>query len=224
MNKILLFAITLLLPIGLNAQTNYLQEKVAEYYTGSIEQKIKMDSIYQPIADMCKKRQIKSIANIPFGTSLEKAEPILRNKFGTPKKIPGKNAIIFENIKYAGYDFDYVDFSFQSDGVNTYMNSCVFIIYATSLTDAIEKEKMLANVVLRKYNMEEYKDNNGNPMHVGGYSPLWNGDWKTFNTPEYMCAIHTYILKITGDLTIQINKPYAVRIMYGPYSYVKEEF
>ena len=47
MNKILLFAITLLLPIGLNAQTNYLQEKVAEYYTGSIEQKIKMDSIYQ---------------------------------------------------------------------------------------------------------------------------------------------------------------------------------
>lgn len=183
-----------------------------------------MDSIYQPIADMCKKRQIKSIANIPFGTSLEKAEPILRNKFGTPKKIPGKNAIIFENIKYAGYDFDYVDFSFQSDGVNTYMNSCVFIIYATSLTDAIEKEKMLANVVLRKYNMEEYKDNNGNPMHAGGYSPLWNGDWKTFNTPEYMCAIHTYILKITGDLTIQINKPYAVRIMYGPYSYVKEEF
>ena len=44
MNKILLFAITLLLPIGLNAQTNYLQDKVAEYYTGSIEQKIKMDS------------------------------------------------------------------------------------------------------------------------------------------------------------------------------------
>lgn len=104
------------------------------------------------------------------------------------------------------------------------MNSCVFIIYATSLTDAIEKEKMLANVVLRKYNMEEYKDNNGNPMHAGGYSPLWNGDWKTFSTPEYMCAIHTYILKITGDLNIQINKPYAVRIMYGPYCYVKEEF
>lgn len=90
MNKILLFAITLLLPIGLNAQTNYLQDKVAEYYTESIEQKIKMDSIYQPFADMYKKRQIKSIANIPFGTSLEKAEPILRNKFGTPQKIPGK--------------------------------------------------------------------------------------------------------------------------------------
>ena len=66
MNKILLFAITLLLPIGLNAQTNYLQEKVAEYYTGSIEQKIKMDSIYQPFADMYKKRQIKSIANKGF--------------------------------------------------------------------------------------------------------------------------------------------------------------
>ena len=79
MNKILLVAITLLLPIGLNAQTNYLQDKVAEYYTGSIEQKIKMDSIYQPFADMYKKRQIKSIANIPFGTSLEKAEPIVRN-------------------------------------------------------------------------------------------------------------------------------------------------
>ena len=56
MNKILLFAITLLLPIGLNAQTNYLQDKVAEYYTGSIEQKIKMDSIYQPFADMYKKK------------------------------------------------------------------------------------------------------------------------------------------------------------------------
>ena len=70
MNKILLFAITLLLPIGLNAQTNYLQEKVAEYYTGSIEQKIKMDSIYQPIADMYKKRQIKSIANIGSGAEV----------------------------------------------------------------------------------------------------------------------------------------------------------
>jgi len=224
MNKILLFAITLLLPIGLNAQTNYLQEKVSEYYTGSIEQKIKMDSIYQPIADMYKKRQIKSIANIPFGTSLEKAEPILRNKFGSPINLQESNVISFENIKYAGYDFNFVHFLFQSDGVNTYMNSCIFITNATSLTDAIEKEKTQANVVLRKYNMEEYKDNNGNPMHAGGYSPLWNGDWKTFNTPEYMCAIHTDIIKYSDDLSKKTNTPYSVRIIYGPYSYVKEEF
>lgn len=224
MNKILLFAITLLLPIELNAQTNYLQEKLAEYYTGSIEQKIKMDSIYQPVADMYKKRQIKSIANIPFGTSLEKAEPILRNKFGTPINLQESNVISFENIKYAGYDFNYVHFLFQSDGVNTYMNSCIFVTNATNLTDAIEKEKMLANVVLSKYNMEEHKDNNGNPWHTGGFSPLWNGDWKTFSTPEYMCAIHTDIIKYPDDLSKKTNNPYSVRIIYGPYSYVKEEF
>lgn len=136
-----------------------------------------MDSIYQPIADMCKKDKSNPQQIFHLALLSKKQNPFSEINLELPKNTR-KNAIIFENIKYAGYDFDYVDFSFQSDGVNTYMNSCVFIIYATSLTDAIEKEKMLANVVLRKYNMEEYKDNNGNPMHAGGYSPLWNGDWK----------------------------------------------
>lgn len=223
MRRITLFVILLILSVGLKAQ-NFFEQKRAEYKYASSEEKAKMDSVFQPLADKMQLEQVKNIGGVPFGISHEKAEVMLKNKFGTPEYNPGTTTISFKNIKYAGYDFDMIHFLFQSDGINTYMNSCIFITYANSLSDAIEKEKDIADKLLSKYKLFEEKDSNGNPMHGGGFSPLWDGDWKTLDFAEYGVGIHTDIIQYKDDLVKAFEIPYAVRIIYGPYNYVKEEF
>lgn len=224
MKKTIAFIVLLILSIGVKAQDNIFEQKKAEYKYASPEEKAKMDSIFQPIADKLQHEQIKTIGGIPFGISRDKAETMLRNKFGTPEYNPNTTIISFKDIKYAGRDFAMAHFGFQSDGFYTYMNSCIFITNANSLSDAIEKEKNIADNLLSKYNLVEGKDANGNPTHGGGYSPLWNGDWKTLDFTEYGIGIHTDILKYEDDLVKVFGIPYAVRIIYGPYNYAKEEF
>lgn len=224
MKKTIAFIVLLILSTGVKAQDNFIEQKKAEYKYASPEEKAKMDSIFQPIADEMQHKQVKTIGGIPFGISRDKAETMLRNKFGMPEYIPHTTTISFKNIKYAGYDFDAVHFGFQSDGLNSYMNSCIFIINANSLSDAIEKEKNIADNLLSKYNLVEEKDSNGYPTHGGGFSPLWNGDWKTLDARESWGGLHTDIIKYEDDLMKVFGIPYSVRIIYGPYNYVKEEF
>lgn len=224
MKKILSLVILFMLSIGVKAQDCLFEKEIESYYAASPEEKAKMDSIFQLIVDKFKTEQVKSIGGIPFGISHEKAETMLRNKFGIPEYNSLTTVISFKNIKYAGLDFDNVHFLFQSDGINTYMNSCIFLTHATSLSEAIKIEKNIADNVLNKYTLFEEKDEKGYPTHGGGFSPLWDGDWKTFNIVEYGIGIHTDIIKYSNDLVKIYGIPYAVRIIYGPYNYVKEEF
>lgn len=87
-----------------------------------------------------KKEQITAIGGIPFGISREKALPVLRNKYGEEDYLSDNKHIVFKNIKYAGVDFNSVYFLFQSDGINSYFNACIFILNAKTKKGAIDKQ------------------------------------------------------------------------------------
>ncbi len=142
---------------------------------------------------------------------------MLEKKFGIAEYISSSKLLYYKNVKYAGHDFDSVVFSFQSDGINSYLNTCVFVIDVKSLAEAIEKEKYVSETMLSRYKMLGLKDKNGYPYHTGGISPRWDGRWYTFSTEPYEEGLHTDIIRNDKD-------SYFVRIYYGPYNYVNEEF
>lgn len=171
-----------------------------------------------------KKEQIKSIGGIAFGISQEKALPILRNKYGREEYFSDNKDIVFKNIKYAGIDFNSVHFLFQSDGINSYFNTCIFILDAKTRKEAIAKQKEMKDILSQKYDFSSFEDDNGFDLYAGGVSPLWDGHWKSFVNGNYSAAIRIGILNYDEELSRSIGIKYAVRIMYGPFNYVKEEF
>ena len=224
MKRNLLLFFLLILTIGMYAQKFDLEKMQKKYRSASNEEKASMDSIYQTVANKMVKEQVKVICGIPFGISLDKAEPMLRNKFGSSNCTSTSMGLAFRNVKYGGRDFDSVHFLFQSDGFKSYFNACIFVINANSLTNAIEKEKNVVNTILGKYTLYESKDSNGYPIHGGGMSPLWDGHWASLDFNEHGNGVHTDIIKYDTKVTKVFDFPYAVRIIYGPYNYVKEEF
>ena len=143
MKRNLILFFLLLIALGIFAQESIHEKRRKEYLSATMEQKALMDSIYQPVADKIAKEQVKTIGGIPFVISHSKAEVMLRNKFGIPNSDPSTTTLFFRDIKYAGHDFASVYFMFQSDGINSYLNGCVFITNASSLSDAIKKEKYM---------------------------------------------------------------------------------
>lgn len=222
MRRTIILFFLLIVTLGTFAQESELEKKQREYRFATTEEKALMDSLYQPIADKLLKEQVKTIGGIPFGISHDKAETMLRNKFGSPEYNPSSTTLSFMNVKYAGRDFAAVHFLFQSDGLDSYLNACIFITNASSLDDAIEKEKNIADNILSKYTLFADKDSNGYPTHGGGMSPLWDGRWTTLDFAKYGTGVHTDIIE--SSLVKIYGNPYAVRIIYGPYNYVKEEF
>lgn len=79
--------------IGIFAQESELEKKQREYRFATTEEKALMDSLYQPIADKLLKEQVKTIGGIPFGISHDKAETMLRNKFGSPEYNPSSTTL-----------------------------------------------------------------------------------------------------------------------------------
>ena len=148
MRRIFILFFLLIVTLGTFAQESVLEKEQREYRFATTEEKALMDSLFQPIADKLLKEQVKTIGGIPFGISHDKAETMLRNKFGSPEYNPSSTTLSFMDIKYAGHDFAAVHFLFQSDGLDSYLNACIFIINASSLTDAIEKEKNVADNIL----------------------------------------------------------------------------
>ena len=157
---------------------------------------------------------VKEICGIPFGSSYEESMRRLENKYGEPEYYPNKTVISYKNKNYGGLDFDAIHFLFQSDGVKSYLNGCVFIIEAKSLTDARKKRDMLYNKLLEKYIIVPSTDNNGETIYLGGTSPVPNAESFGFSIE---------ILKYDSKVA-KSSIPYAARLMYGRYNYVKEEF
>ena len=83
-------------------------------------------------------QQVHNIGGIPFGISREEALSRLRNKYGEPE-YNQSSRVMFKNIKYAGRDFSAVLFLFESDGINSYLNSCIFVNDAKTKSEAIKK-------------------------------------------------------------------------------------
>lgn len=218
MKKILLaLAIAIFTPnMGKSQQTFSAEEND----TVSLSQ----EEIEEKILAYYRKDQVLSIANVDFGTSYKEAERKLKRKFGEPSFLSSKNKLLFDNVKYGGLDFNSVFFIFQSDGNNSFLNGCVFLKDAKDYAQALEIEQEYADILSSKYTkVFSEVDEKGNPFHFCGFSPLWDGTIQ--GGIEAGVAIHTNIMKYDEDLVKEINhSPYAVRLIYGPFNYVKEEF
>lgn len=224
MKRILLLIAFVVSCVSINAQDSQFEQARKDYQSATQEERKKMDEFFQPLEEKWHIQQVKTIGGVPFGITHEKAEKMLENKFGRAAYNPSSTTLTYNKVKYAGYDFDAIHFLFQSDGLKSYLNGCVFIINTKDLQDAVEKEKYVAEKLLSKYQLFEDRDNNGNITHGGGISPLWDGKWNTLDVEKYGVAIHTDILIYNKELVELYEFPYAVRIIYGPYNYIQEEF
>ena len=215
MKKFILFFIMLIISLGVKAQ-NFLELKSQEYRMASDSGKMKLDSIFCSLEKEWRDEQVKQIGGVAFGTSYDDAEIMFRNKFGKPVQSDRNKTLGFANVTYAGIQFDYLILDFESDGVKSYFNKCIFAKETESYSDACDLEKYLAEDVLKKYDL--IKDEETGHAHGGGISPLWDGHWYNMDLKSYISAVYTDIINYTS------KKKYAVRIMYGPYKYVNDEF
>lgn len=187
-----------------------------------------MDSLYGQIETYIETNQIKSICGIDFGISREKALSILHKKYGVPSSDSNDMTLSFDNIKYAGLDFNNVHFLFQSDGIRSYFNCCIFVKNAKDKSEVIKTTELYYSVLSRKYNLLEIIDHNGFNTYSGGVSPLWDGKWYTFlenlDTGKYLSALHIDVIEYDNRLANVFGYKYGVRIIYGPYEFVEEEF
>lgn len=179
------------------------------YLTDKLEIQIR-DEEFEKWKIRRERQTVTEICSVPFGSSREKAEEILENKYGTSSYLSDKDKIIYNYKNYAGIAFDEIIFLFQSDGFNSFFNGCVFILDAKNLTQAKEKRDLLYNKLRYKYDMKSGTDKNGIKYYIGGYSPVF----------RYDSAFVIDIIKYDNNP----NTPYAARLMYGRYNYVKEEF
>lgn len=179
------------------------------FYTDTTEIAVKK-AISEEYKKERERQTVREICGIPFGSSYEKTEEILDNKYGKPSVYSDKTTIIYDNKSYAGIYFDKIMFLFQSDGYKSFLNGCVFILEATSLSQAKDKRDLLYEELRWKYDMKEDVDKNGNKFYYGGHSPV----------PYDGLGFCIDIIKYDNRTSI----PYAARLMYGRYNYVKEEF
>ena len=222
--KKILIALMLIMPFFASAQEDSIlvfKDSLSTYRDSLLVRNL-VDSLMEA---GLKKEQITSISGISFGISQEKALPILRNKYGREEEnLSDNKCIIFKNIKYAGVDFDSIHFLFQSDGINSYFKSCIFVLNAKNKKEVVDKQQEMKDILSKKYNLSSFKDDNGFDLYVGGISPLWDGHWKSFLEENYAAAVHIDIINYSADLVRITNVKYSVRIVYGPFNYVKEEF
>lgn len=210
-----------------NEQIDF-QEVVRKYKMATPEVKLLMDSLNSKIQNDYRAMQVKSVCGVSFGSSRESALSLLKNKYGNPNILSTDNTIIFDNIKYGGIDFDTVYFMFQSDGKKSYLNACIFVINAKTKAKAEQIMDLYYTTLSKKYYLSSTSDENGFRCYSGGVSPLWNGHWSTLldetNGQNYLTAVHTDVIEFDKEITTIKGILYGVRIIYGPYEYVVEEF
>ena len=229
MKQILLFLLLIVPCIVKGQESNVSLADMLKYYrTASLSEKQSIDSLFMDMESKNRASQIKSICGVDFGMSREDALFILRNKYGRPLYNPNEMVISFENVKYAGVDFESVHFLFQSDGKTSHLNSCIFVKGAKDKKAAEEITEIYRTVLSRKYDLSESVTENGFKTYGGGISPLWDGHWFTLleglDEGKYLTGLHTDVIEYDNSLVRQFGNKYGVRIIYGPFEFVEEEF
>jgi len=226
---ILLLVLCCFAIVGFAQDSSVTTADILRYYRiATPSERAAIDSMFVDMEQKQQAIQIKSICGVNFGMSKEAASSILRNKYGSPMYNPNDMMLSFENIKYAGVDFDNVHFLFQSDGQRSYLYSCIFIKAAKNKQRVNEIIDLYKTVLSRKYELSEGTDDNGFKIYGGGVSPLWDGKWYTFmealDSGEFLTAFHTDVIEYDRDLVNTFGNLYGVRLIYGPFQYVNEEF
>lgn len=168
----------------------------------------------EAIIEFLNTQLITEICGVEFGTSYETAKQLLEYKFGDSEYDfeHSRQSISFKNKSYAGFIFDDIHFRFQSDGRNTYLNDVIFIIIAKNSDEAKKKRDMLRDRISQKYYLEKGTDDNKFTYYYGGVSPLKDS-----------MGLSIDIIKYSAEIA-RIYGQYGVRLRYGPYNYVREEF
>ena len=175
---------------------------------GSVENFWKIIYKYNLITEIC---------NVPFGSTYEDAKRILTDKYGDYDYLNStKDDMIFENKKYAAVDFDTMHFMFQSDGERSYFNAAILCINCKSKVEAIRTKQRMHEILSKRYSGFTNMDGNDDYLSVGGISPV---------SSEQNFGFGVRIdIKDYGHPGKVLGFPYGVRIIYGPYNYVKEDF
>ena len=149
-----------------------------------------------------------SICGVDFGASYTVAERILENKFGDKDiLLSDKTRIVFRNQAYAGRQWSSLNFIFQSDGYQQFMNRCILVREFSTVSEAEDFRDDIITQMGNKYFIMDFKDEKtGLTFYCGGESSTDKGK------PGFCIDILKYK---SGE--------YAVRLDYGPYNYVKEE-
>ena len=148
--------------------------------------------------------------------ALGASTPIVRSEILMIENIchnlPGESRghkLYYYDREYAGFGFDAIIFTFQSDGYNTYFNECHFVDRFTDITLAKKFKNILLAKLSAKYDTPTTGiDDKGLPWALGGVSPV----------SDYEPGYHLFITKDDKD------KFYYVHLRYGPYNYANEEF
>lgn len=160
--------------------------------------------------------KVTEICNVPFGSSYESTKRILEEKFGEYSYILStKDKLVFERKRYGGIFFDRIYFFFQSDGRKTFFNGAFFILECKTKYEAIDRKNELHELLGKRYINLLNLDNEDDYQSVGGLALI-----PTDKNAGFGFAID--ILKYNEGNSI--GKPYCVRIMYGPYDFIKENF
>jgi len=164
-----------------------------------------------------KYNMVTEICNIPFGSTYEETKRILTEKYGDYDYLYStKDDLIFKNKKYAGVDFDSMHFMFQSDSERSYFNGAFLCINCKSKAEAIRTKKRMHDMLSKRYSAFVNMDGDDVYLSMGGLSPV-------ISEKNYGFGVSIDIKDYGRDGQV-LGTPYGVRIMYGPYEYVKEEF
>lgn len=160
---------------------------------------------------------ITEICNVPFGSTYEDAKRILTDKYGDYDYLNStKDDMIFTKKKYAAVDFDTMHFMFQSDGERSYFNAAILCISCKSKVEAIRMKQRMHEMLSKRYSGFVNMDGNDVYLSMGGMSPIPSDQ-------NYGFGVRIDILDYGKNGQI-LGTPYCVRIIYGPYEYVKEDF
>ena len=109
-----------------------------------------------------------------------------------------------------------------------YLNSCIFVNGAKTKAEAEAIIESYRAALSRKYELTEIVGEIGFKAYGGGISPLWDGKWHTLleslNKDSYLTAVLTDVIEYESNIVREFGNKYGVRIIYGPYEFVKEEF
>ena len=193
MKKYIVIIMMLIAPVlGVSAQTLYGALDVAlvkTYNESSPEEKEKTKDFIEEVKNRWKKEQVKEICGVRFGEKQEIALELLKGKFGDPYFII-KDHIMYKGITYGNIRFEVVSFQFQSDGIRTYMNGCVFISREENNTESLLDDFNKLSEKLKKYDLVKLDED----LLYGGVSPLWDGDVNHIDM-KYTPAIILSIVK-----------------------------
>lgn len=225
MKRIYLLLVLFALSMSVSAQTYFFEKEREQYKISTPKQKAQMDSSFVEREQIIRKQQVKSILGVDFGSSYGTAKRIIQKKFGISDDLTytERKKLSYSNIHYAGHFFTNLYLLFQSKGTKSYFNSCIFVKEVRTLDEAKSLVKEYAEEDLKKYNLVPVNGEGENPKYMGGVSPLWNGRWYRL-TMENLAAVSVDIIEYSASAAEKTGYPYAVRIVYGPYNYVKEEF